>query len=108
MDHCILGPIRTRFGGSVETLTITDSIVQGLPATTGPRTPPADIFDPPLLADGLLADGAVPAALRAAMPSAALAALRAYAGEPPAEPAAGSSAGGASGAQRARRRAVAV
>ena len=83
VDHCILGPIRTRFGGSVETLTITDSIIQGLPATTGPSYTAADIFDPPLLADGLLADGAVPAALRAAMPSAALAALQGYAGEPP-------------------------
>jgi len=79
VDHCILGPIRTRFGGSVETLTITDSIVQGLPATIGPSYTPADIFDPPLLARGLLADSEVPAALRAGMPSPALAALRAYA-----------------------------
>ncbi len=83
VDHCILGPIRTRFGGSVEKLTITDSIVQGLPATTGPSYTAADIFDPLLLADGLLADGAVPAVLRAAMPSAALAALQGYVGEPP-------------------------
>jgi hypothetical protein len=83
VDHCILGPIRTRFGGSVETLTITDSIVQGLPATTGPAYTPADIFDPPLLARGLLANGPVPAALRAAMPSRAVDALHAYAAAEP-------------------------
>lgn len=82
VDHCILGPIRTRFGGSVETLTITDSIVQGLPATTGPSYTPADVFDPPLLARGLLADSSVPAALRAAMPPPTLAALVAYAAGP--------------------------
>ena len=52
VDHCILGPVRTRFGGSVETLTITDSIVQGLPATTGTAYTTADIADPPLLGQG--------------------------------------------------------
>ncbi len=82
VDHCILGPIRTRFGGSVETLTVTDSIVQGLPATTGPSYTPADVFDPPLLVRGLLADSPVPAALRAVMPSSALAVLLAYAAGP--------------------------
>ena len=37
VDHCILGPVRTRLGGSVETLAVTDSILQGLPATAGSR-----------------------------------------------------------------------
>ena len=54
VDHCILGPVRTRFGGSVETLTITDSIVQGLPATKGTDFTRADVFDPSLLATSLL------------------------------------------------------
>ncbi|MGZ4649421.1 MAG: hypothetical protein ACXV3A_02625 [Kineosporiaceae bacterium] len=82
VDHCILGPVRTRFGGSVETLTITDSIVQGLPATTGPACTAADVFDPPLLARGLLANDPLSLALLAAMPQAAATALRAYAAEP--------------------------
>ncbi len=54
IDHAITGPVRTRFGGSVQTLTISDSIVQGLPATTGAAYTAADIFDPVLLAAGLL------------------------------------------------------
>jgi len=79
VDHCILGPIRTRFGGSVETLTITDSIVQDLAATTGPTYTAADIFDPVLLAQGLLAGDPLAQALMAAMPPTAVAALQAYA-----------------------------
>jgi hypothetical protein len=78
VDHCILGPVRTRFGGSVEKLTISDSIVQGLPATTGPAFTAADIFDPALLAAGLLAHGAVSTALRTAMPVPAVAALQSF------------------------------
>ncbi len=88
VDHCILGPVRTRFGGSVETLTITDSIVQGLPATAGAAYTTADIFDPPLLARGLLAADPLSAALLAALPAAlstaAAADLQAYQAEPPA------------------------
>lgn len=82
VDRCILGPIRTRLGGSVETLSITDSIVQGLPATTGTAYTTADIFDPPLLAGGLLANDKLAQALLAAMPAAAVTALRAYTGGP--------------------------
>ncbi len=78
VDHCILGPIRTRFGGSVENVTITDSIVQGLPTTTGPSFTAADIFDPALLAAGLLAPGPVSTALRSAMPAPAVAALQSF------------------------------
>jgi hypothetical protein len=55
VDRSILGPVRTRYCGSVETMTITDSIVQGLPATTGSAYTAADVFDPLLLARGLLA-----------------------------------------------------
>jgi hypothetical protein len=73
IDHCVLGPVRTRSGGLVGTLTITDSIVQGLPATSGTAFTEADIFDPALLARGLAAGQGSPAdpvsaALLAAMP----------------------------------------
>jgi hypothetical protein len=82
VDRCILGPIRTRNGGSVETLTISDSIVQGLPATTGTAYTAADVFDPPLLAHALLADDKLAQALLAAMPADDVKALRHYAGGP--------------------------
>jgi hypothetical protein len=85
IDHCILGPIRTRFGGSVETLSISDSVVQGLASTTA-----IELFDPLLLAKGLLPGGPVsgsgtpaypPSALLTALPGLA-AALATYLGEP--------------------------
>ena len=94
VDHCILGPVRTRFGGSVETLTITDSIVQGLPATSGTAFTLADVFDPHLLAQGLAAGDAgqgqpadpLSAALLAMMPQADTTALLTYAaGSPPSQ-----------------------
>ena len=82
VDHCILGPVRTRFGGAVETLTITDSIVQGLPATSGTALTGADIFDPSLLATSLLAPSPRSAALLAAMPGKMAATVRAYQARP--------------------------
>jgi hypothetical protein len=78
VDHSILGPVRTRFGGSVETLTIKDSIVQGLPATTGPGLTAADIFDPSSLAAGLLSADPVSVALTSRLPETARKDLRAY------------------------------
>jgi hypothetical protein len=81
VDHSILGPVRTRYGGSVETLKITNSIVQGLPATTGQAYTDDDIFDPTLLAAGLVADDPLARALLAAMPAAASAAVQGYATE---------------------------
>jgi hypothetical protein len=78
VDHCILGPVRTRFGGAVETLTITDSIIQGLPATVGPDFIEADVFDPSLLATSLLSADPLAAALLAEMPASAERALRSY------------------------------
>jgi hypothetical protein len=97
IDHCVLGPVRTRSGGSVATLTITDSIVQGLPATSGTAFTEADVFDPALLARGLAAGQGSPAdpvaaALLAAMPPADAAAVLASAtlarpgGSPPGLP----------------------
>ena len=78
VDHSILGPVRTRFGGSVETLAITDSIVQGLPATTGPGLTAADVFDPSSLAAGLLSADPVSVALISRLPQTARKDLRAY------------------------------
>jgi len=81
IDHSIIGPIRTRFGGSVEDLTISDSIVQGLPATDGSAYTNADIYDPALLARGLLADDPLAKTLIAAMSAAvpgSVADLKAY------------------------------
>lgn len=84
IDHCVLGPVRTRLGGAVEKLTICDSIVQGLPATAGPAYTAADIFDPDLLARGLLAAEPLAQALLGAMPATVKPALQAYlAGSPP-------------------------
>jgi hypothetical protein len=91
VDHCVLGPVRTRLGGSVETLTITDSIVQGLRATGGTAFTPADVFDPMLLARGLAAGAEGPGqpaeplstALLAKMTPADAAAVLAYAASTP-------------------------
>jgi hypothetical protein len=82
VDHSILGPIRTRFGGSVETLTITDSIVQGLPAAAGTDFTAADVFDPSLLATSLLSANPVSVALAGRLPGTALQDLRAYQARP--------------------------
>jgi hypothetical protein len=89
IDHCITGPVRTRFEGAVETLTITDSIVQGLPATTGTAVTAADVFDPSLLATSLLSADPLAAALLAAMPGRIAPALRAFRARPLAEQEAG-------------------
>jgi len=87
IERSVLGPVRTRFGGSVETLTISDSIVQGLPATSGTAFGAADVFDPVLLAGGLLAKAQPADDLRTALGATAqgataLGALEAYATAP--------------------------
>jgi hypothetical protein len=57
VDHCVLGPVRTRNGGAVEALTITDSVVQGIAPDTGVSTlDVADVYDPELLARALGSD----------------------------------------------------
>ncbi len=76
VDHCILGPVRTRFGGSVETLSITDSVVQGLPATAGADFTRADVFDPSLLAMSLLSADPLAVARGRRLPAWAAQALR--------------------------------
>jgi hypothetical protein len=82
VDHSILGPVRTRFGGSVETLTITDSIVQGLPATASTDFTAADVFDPSSLATSLLSADPLSVALAGRLPGTALQDLRAYRARP--------------------------
>jgi hypothetical protein len=82
VDHSILGPIRTRFGGSVETLTITDSIVQGLAATTSTDLTAADVFDPSLLATSLLSADPLSVALAGRLPKTVWQDLRAYRARP--------------------------
>lgn len=78
IDHSITGPIRTRYGGAVEALTITDSIVQAIPATVGPQYSAADIYDPVLLAKSHIATDPLLQALLAALPAAAQTALDGY------------------------------
>ena len=85
IERCICGPIRTRGGGAVETLTIDDSLVQSIP--THAAGGEATLYDPAELATRakLGADPAA-AALRAALNAAATAQLNAYApgSQPPA------------------------
>jgi len=78
VDHCIVGPIRTRLGGSVETVEVCDSIVQGIPITIGPEYTAADVYDPALLASGLLSLDPLSAALFGTLPATAQTALHAY------------------------------
>jgi len=46
IDRCILGPVRARSGGTVENLTITNSIVQAIPTTDSPFLQVSDLKDP--------------------------------------------------------------
>jgi hypothetical protein len=57
LDHCVCGPIRTRLGGAIETLSISDSVVQAVPTSAAARYGQDDVYDPLLLAQGLLAGG---------------------------------------------------
>jgi hypothetical protein len=50
IERSIVGPVRARQGGFVETLAIADSIVQGLPASDGTLLAADDVYD----ADGLV------------------------------------------------------
>lgn len=86
IDHSIVGPIRTRYGGSVETLTITDSIVQAIPATTGPEYTASDVYDPALLAASFTAKAPLSEALLAALPAAARTELQIYTAPAPLPP----------------------
>jgi hypothetical protein len=82
IDHCLLGPIRTRNGGSVQSVTIADTIVQGLapaPLQAGSLTS-AEVYDPGLLASVLGSSWTPAQELFALLPAAAQAAIKSYTG----------------------------
>jgi len=67
IDHCVLGPIRTRNGGVVEQTTVSDSIVQGIdPGVAAPPTV-GEVYDPELLVRSLKGGGAEAAAVTDAL-----------------------------------------
>jgi hypothetical protein len=81
IDHCVLGPVRTRNGGAVEQIAISDSLVQGIvPAGAGPSFAAADIYDPELLARGLQSADPLSKLLRGGMPAAVQTAIKDYKG----------------------------
>ncbi len=87
IDHCVIGPVRTRNGGGVEQALISDSIIQdAAPASSTSTLRAADIQDPELLVRALASGDPLAVAVRAALQSsnqtAALDALRAYQGGP--------------------------
>ena len=43
IDNCVLGPVRTRNGGAIETVSVSDSIVQGI--TPAPAAAPGTLSD---------------------------------------------------------------
>jgi len=60
LDRCITGPVHTRNGGSVETLSANDSIIQGIRTSDPTQLLTADdIQDPVDLAQALLAQGSL-------------------------------------------------
>jgi hypothetical protein len=81
IDNCILGPVRTRNGGAVESVSISDSIVQGLaqPAAAPDTLTTADVYDPALLATVLGSNWPPAHQLFDLLPAPAQAAITAYA-----------------------------
>ena len=76
IDHCITGPVRTRNGGALEALELSDSIVQAIPTTASTSYAAGDVYDPLLLAEGVLASAdPLAAALLTLLPAAAQTAL---------------------------------
>ncbi len=76
VDHCVLGPLRTRNGGAVEAVAISDSIVQGIvPAGSG-----LTVFDPELLVRSLGANNPGSQAILAQLASGAQDVVTSYAG----------------------------
>jgi hypothetical protein len=71
IDHCVLGSVRTRNGGAVANVTVTDTIIQGLapePAPDG-TLDAGNIYDPALLAALLASGSPLASQLVGAMPS---------------------------------------
>jgi hypothetical protein len=83
IDHCVLGPIRTRNGGAVERAQISDSTVQGLetgPSGAGGALTAADLHDPKLLARALASADPLSALIYGRLPAAAQQAVDSSAG----------------------------
>jgi len=81
LDRCITGPIHTRLGGSVETLSVGNSIIQGI-RTSDPAQPLTanDIQDPMDLALALRAQGTLDVFLRNNLKPATLSELNGWDG----------------------------
>lgn len=84
LDHCVLGPIRTRNGGAVENVTITDSLVQGIAARAADSSSltSSDVYDPELLTKGLVGDDPLSEHVRTSLPNEAQTVLSSYQGGP--------------------------
>ena len=70
IDHCVLGPIRTRNGGAVENATISDSIVQDSAPVPPEQNSLTEIYDPAVLAKALASADPVAGVVNAALTSA--------------------------------------
>jgi hypothetical protein len=78
IEHCVLGPIRTRNGGAVTTVTISDSILQGISPPPEGKLEEAEIYDAELLAHALNSEDPLSHELRKQLPAQLLSALEAY------------------------------
>jgi hypothetical protein len=82
IEHCVLGPIRTRNGGAVTTVTISDSILQGIATPPEGKLEEGEVYDAELLARVLNSEDPLSHALREQLPAQLLSALKAYGGGP--------------------------
>ena len=78
IDSCVLGPIRTRDGGSVQSVSISDSIVQDLALQPAGSLTSADVYDPPLLATVLAGTWTPAQQIFGLLPAAAQTAAKGY------------------------------
>src|ERR1019366_677827 len=81
-DRCVLGPIRTRGSGIVETLSISNSIVQSIATSNSPEIVPEDVKDP-VRFEQLLQQGTDPVSARLRLLSPGIGALLGSASSPP-------------------------
>jgi hypothetical protein len=82
LDRCITGPIRTRMGGNVGTLSTNDSIIQGIPSSILTEVlQPADILDQLDFVQALLDKSPLSTFLQGKMAPAVLQGLQQWNGE---------------------------
>ena len=82
VDRCVLGPIRTRGSGLVETLSISNSVVQSIPTSSGAAIVPEDVKDP-VRFEQLLQQGTDSVSARLRLLSPGIGALLGGASSPP-------------------------